>query len=216
MSSNRPRRLSTLLTAILLLAPVTALATGPGADPGGQQEEEGRQPPPPEDEIGGLQLALLGGSQFRATSSGQVGAAVAYFFKPNATFGFELEGGATFGPGGDVLHGMANVILQAGARTSRIVPYVTGGVGVFRAEVSLPSNIQGRLDEFGLQVPRNDETAPFLNFGGGARYYLKEGISLRGDYREFRALLDLQEGNPSLSDRLFALRRIAAMISFEF
>lgn len=197
--------------AVAAVACVLALLLAPAA--GAQEQQEERRPPPPQDQVGGFQISVFGGSQFVGGSSGQVGAVLGYFFKPTSRFGIELEAGNTFGPGGNILHGSANLVLQAGARTSRIVPYATAGVGVFHASVDLPGNIQDKLDEFGLALPGDEETAPAVNFGGGVRYYLSEGISLRGDFREYRAVLDV-EGN--VVDRLFSLRRVAGMISFEF
>lgn len=205
----------------LAAAPAGAMPLDPPADTPGvateapqqaPQEEPEQRPPPPSEPVGGFVVSGFGGSQFAASSSLHVGGALAYFFEPKAQVGFEFEAGLTFGPGGRVFHTHANLVLQAGARTSRIVPYITAGGGYVRADLDLPETIQTELGRLGVEIPRGSESAPAANLGGGVRYYLKEGASLRADYREFWVF---RSGSGSFFERIFSLRRFAAMLSFD-
>lgn len=179
----------------------------------GEQESEEQELPPYPDAVGGFQVSMFGGSVFSGSNALQVGGTLTYFFKPAAWIGFEVEGATTMGPGGRVTHASANLVLQTGARTSNIVPYLTVGGGFVRARLDLPEPTQRELDRLGIVVEPDSESAPSLNYGGGVRYYLREKIAVRGD---FRSTLVLRDTDESFFDRLFTVNRLAGMLSIEF
>lgn len=192
---------------MLLLAP-PAGAVDDGARPQQQTQQKRRPAPPPRDEVGGYNISFFGGTQLTGSSSGQVGGSLSYFFKPHGRVGIESEFGITFGTDGRVYHGTGNLVLQAGSRTSRFAPYVTAGVVVARATLSLPTELTDKLGELGISLPTDSETDFGFNYGLGIRYYLKDKTSIRGDYRIFK--LSGSGGGT------FALKRIAVMLSFDF
>ena len=186
----------------ILIAFVPALANA--------QEEDA---PPEADPVGGLTMSLLAGSQFVGSTAAQAGFTLGYYSRGAGLVGFEFEGALTLGPAGRVYHGLLNVVLQTGARTSKIVPYVVLGGGMFRAQVDLQDSVEQELQNFDVVLGDTTETGPMIDFGLGVRYFLSDGLSIRLDYREFRAL---RESDDSFFDRLFALRRIGAMLAVEF
>ena len=178
------------------------------------QQQEPERPPPVIDPADGPVFSIMGGSVFSGSSSFQAGAAFAYFFGAKANFGFEVEGTATLGPGGRVAQGMGSFVLQAGARTSKFVPYVAFGGGYLQAKTNLPKATQEVLDSLGIQPEPTSETAPLIQFGGGVRFYVRPKLAFRADVRFAQVILDLDaEG---FSDRLFPMRRLAGMISWDF
>jgi hypothetical protein len=203
-------------------APLTAvgriaapLAAHIGSEQSAGQEQQEPEPPPFPDPINGPVLSIFGGSVFSGSSAFQTGGAFAYFFGPKASYGFEVEGSVTFGPGGRVAQGMGSFVWQTGARTSKFVPYFAVGAGYLRAKSSYPTATQEVLDEFGIDPQPKTEQGPFIQYGGGLRFYVKPSLAFRADVRFALVPLNL-EVDPGLWDRLFAMRRIAGMISFDF
>jgi len=178
-----------------------------------EQQSEDQELPPYPDAVGGFQVSIFGGNVFSGSNALQVGGTLSYFFKPTAWIGFEVEGATTLAPGGRVTHASANLVLQTGARTSRIVPYLTAGGGFVQASLDLPEATQRELDRLGVIVDPDTESGPSLNYGGGVRYYLREKIAVRGD---FRSTLVLRDTDESFFDRLFTINRIAGMLNIEF
>jgi opacity protein-like surface antigen len=203
-----------VLVALLLgLATLVAFPASSAAVPQEQEQDPELQPPPPPDAIGGPNATFFVGSMFGASTSGQAGGSFGYTFKPDSTFGVEVEGGLTFGPDGRVIHLMGHFLMQTGARTSRIVFYAVIGAGIMYATFDPRPEIQSELDRLGIVIEDSTEVAPGVSFGAGVKYYLREGLSLRADYREYRMRRDI-EG--SFSERLYTLRRLAGMFTFEF
>lgn len=192
-------------------APIAAHLDG---DAPQQQEEAPRRPPPVADPAAGVVFSVLGGSVFSGSSSFQGGAAFAYFFGEKATFGFEVEGTATFGPGGRVTQALGSFVIQTGARTSKFVPYFAFGGGYVHANADLPEKTVAILETLGIRPEPESESGPLMQFGGGLRFYIKPNLSFRGDVRFAQVLLDLEGKN--FSDSLFPMRRIAGMVSFDF
>lgn len=211
-----------LVLTALMCAPAALAPAAPSAADGGntglfrlpqeiQTTRVDRRPPA--DAVGGFQLSLFGGVQLRGSASGQAGVALAYFKRSTAAVGLELEAALTDGPNGQVTHGLLSVILQSGARTARMVPYLALGAGYYRAEEQLRTSIRDALPSFGIVPQENSESGVLVAFGLGVRYYLTSSFSFRADYREFRAVTSA-EGN--LFDKLFSLRRIGGFLSFDF
>lgn len=186
-----------------------------GARPTQEQEQQRPEPPPVLDPASGAVFSVLGGSIWSGASAFQTGAAFAYFFGDKASFGFEVEGAVTFGPGGRVSQVMGSFVWQTGARTSKFVPFFAGGVGYLHATSEYPSDTQDVLDEFGIDPQPKTEQGPFVQYGGGLRYYLRPSISIRADVRFALVPLDL-EVDPGFWDRLYGMRRIAGMLSWDF
>lgn len=180
-----------------------------------QQEQESPEPPPVSDPASGVVFSVLGGSVFSGASAFQTGTALAYYFGPKAAIGIEVEGNLTLGPGGRVAQGMGSIIFQTGARTSKFVPYIAVGGGYLYAKSSFRASTQEVLDRFGIDPQPKTEQTPFFQFGGGVRFYIKPKIAFRADIRFALVPLTL-EGNPSFWARLFAMRRIAGMVSWDF
>ncbi len=198
-----------------LAVPLISRAEKNGPTARRPQEQQSPQPPPVSDPASGPVFSILGGSVFSGASAFQTGAAFAYYFGPKAAIGFEVEGNLTFGPGGRVAQGMGSLIVQAGARTSKFVPYVAVGGGYLYAKSKFPDSTQEVLDRFGIDPQPKTEQTPFFQFGGGVRFYIKPKIAFRADVRFAQVPLTLA-GNPSFWDRLFAMRRIAGMLSWDF
>lgn len=212
-----------VLTAAFVLAlPGRALAAGPddGDEKKGTfagftlpQQVVTRGERPPMDPVGGFQLSLMGGVQLRGSASGQGGIALAWFRRSTAGLGLELEGAFTQGPSGEVTHALLSIILQSGARSAKLVPYLALGGGIFHAKEQVRDSVGDALEEFGIVASDGTETGPLIALGFGMRFYLSESLSLRADYREFRAITSADGG---LFDRLFSLRRIGGFISIDF
>jgi hypothetical protein len=211
-----------LLTAVVrvaapLLARLDAISeprpTG-GIAPQEPQEQR-PEPPPVLDPAAGPVFSIFGGSIWSGASAFQTGAAFAYFLGDKASFGFEVEGAVTFGPGGRVSQVMGSFVWQTGARTSKFVPYFAAGAGYLHATSGYPSATQEVLDEFGIDPQPKTEQGPFLQYGGGLRFYLKPRIAIRADVRFALVPLDL-EVDPGFWDRLYSMRRIAGMLSWDF
>lgn len=198
-----------------LVVPLAARAREGGDTAPRPQDQQSPEPPPVEDPASGIVFSILGGSVFSGASAFQTGAAVAYYFGPKAAIGFEVEGNFTFGPAGRVTQVMGSLIFQAGARTSKFVPYVAFGGGYLRATSSFPAATQEVLDRFGIDPQPKTEQTPFFQFGGGMRFYIKPAMAFRADIRFAQVPLTL-DGDLSFSDRLFAMRRIAGMVSWDF
>ncbi len=131
-----------------------------------------------------------------------------------AGIGVEAEGNLTFGPGGRVAQFMGSLVLQTGARTSKFVPYIALGAGFLRASTSFPQATSDALAELGIHPQPTTETAPFVQFGGGLRFYVRPKMAFRMDVRLAQVALDLD--GVSFGDSLFAMRRVAGMISWDF
>ncbi len=185
-----------------------------GESPQQEQEPERRDPPPVIDPASGAVFSVFGGSVFSGSSAFQTGATFAYFFGPKASIGFEVEGNLTIGPGGRVTQFMGSLVMQTGARTSKFVPYIALGGGFLRASTRFPQDKTDALAALGITLQPTTESAPFLQFGGGLRYYLKPGLAFRIDGRFAQVALDLE--GVSFGDSLFAMRRVAGMISWDF
>ena len=185
-----------------------------GQSPQQEQEEERRDPPAVIDPASGPVFSVFGGSVFSGSSAFQTGATFAYFFGPKAGIGVEAEGNLTFGPGGRVAQFMASLVLQTGARTSKFVPYIALGAGFLRASTSFPQATTDALAELGIHPQPTTETAPFVQFGGGLRFYVRPKMAFRMDVRLAQVALDLD--GVSFGDSLFAMRRVAGMISWDF
>lgn len=198
-----------------LAVPLISRAEGNKPTAPRQQEQESRQPPPVADPAGGPVFSILGGSVFSGSSAFQSGAAFAYYFGPKAAIGFEVEGNFTFGPGGRVAQGMGSLIFQTGARASKFVPYFAVGAGYLYAKSKFPAATQEVLDRFGIDPQPKTEKTPYFQFGGGVRFYIKPKMAFRADVRFAQVPLTL-EGPLSFWDRLFAMRRIAGMVSWDF
>ena len=162
-------------------APLTALPGLPAAQQ--EQEQERPTPPPVPDPEAGAVLSILAGSVWSGSSTFQVGGAFAYFFGGKGTVGFEVEGDFIRGPGGNVVQVMGSLMIQFGARTSKFVPYAAGGVGYLRANSSFPDQTLAVLEELGIRPEPEEEQAPFFQFGGGLRFYVRSNLAFRGDIR---------------------------------
>ena len=191
---------SSFMAVARMSAPVLSAIEAERASPSLQQESEQREPPPFTDPASGAVFSILGGSVFSGSSAFQTGAAFAYFFGEKASFGFELEGDLTFGPGGRVVQMMGSFVYQAGAR------------GYLRATSSLPAERQAVLDELGIVPEPETEQAPFVQFGGGLRFYVKPNLAFRADVRFAQVFLDLRVVGRSN----YPMRRIAGMVSWDF
>lgn len=198
-----------------LAAALVARAQGSAPTAPRLQEQQSPEPPPVADPASGAVFSVLGGSVFSGASAFQTGAAFAYYFGPKAAIGFEVEGNLTFGPGGRVAQGMGSLVFQTGARTSKFVPYIAVGGGYLYAKSRFPAATQEVLDRFGIDPQPKTEQTPFFQFGGGVRFYIKPKLAFRADIRFALVPLTL-EGNPSFWNRLFAMRRIAGMVSWDF
>lgn len=195
--------------ALLLIAPAAAIA----ATDGSQEQQQDIQPPPPPDQVGGANVSVLVGSMFGPSTAAQVGGAIGYFFKPNASIGFEVEGDLTFGLDGKVAQIFGSLVLQTGARTSRIVPYGTIGAGVMYAKFDPRQAIKDELDALGIVIEEDTEVAPGLALGIGVRYFMSEKVSMRGDFRNYWMWRSIQGG---FNEHLYTMRRVAGGIVWEF
>lgn len=162
---------------------------------------------PEADKVGGFQIGVLAGVQLRGTASGQGGLAIAYFKRSTAAVGLELEASFMRGPNGQVYMGILSLIMQSGARSSRMVPYLAFGGGMFRAEEKLRPAVAEALPDFGIEPVPGTETGALFAYGFGIRYYLATKVSFRIDYRDIKAIT---------SAGLFSMRRIGGFLSFEF
>jgi len=185
-----------------------------GPVPPQQQEAGPRLPPPVADPAGGSVISIMGGTVFSGSSSFQGGGAFAHFFGDKATFGFEVEGTLTFGPGGRVGQVLGSAVIQVGARTSKFVPYFAFGGGYVYAKANLPVKTAEVLETFGIRPSPTSESGPLVQYGGGVRFYVKPNLAFRGDVRFAQVLLDLK--GRSFSESLFPMRRIAGMVSWDF
>ena len=179
-----------------------------------EQEEQRRDPPPVIDPASGPVFSVFGGSVFSGKSAFQTGVTVAYFFGTKASVGVEAEANMTFGPGGRVAQVMGSFVVQTGARTSKFVPYIALGAGFLQATTQFPDAKVDALAKLGINPQPTSETAPFVHFGGGLRFYIKPNMAFRGDVRLARVALDLE--GVKLIDSLFRMRRVAGMLSWDF
>jgi len=209
MNFMKTRAAIIIALALLMLAPAGAIA----ANDGQQEQQQDVQPPPPPDQVGGANVAVLVGSMFGASTAAQVGGSLGYFFKPSAVIGFEVEGNLTFGLDGKVAQVFGSLVLQTGARTSKIVPYGTIGAGVMYAKFDPRQPIKDELDALGIVIEDDTELAPGLALGIGVRYFLSEGMSMRGDFRNYWMWRSIQGG---FNEHLYTLRRVAGGIVWEF
>ncbi len=168
ISLARPLRGLMLVTALGLVLPATALAQGflsgsVGVNFGGDTLDESPLP------FGGRPLTWN-------VAIGSLGGV-----------GFELDYGHTsdFFKSDDLISSrvsvttlMGNVLIAPGPRRAAIRPYAAGGIGLIRANVSVP------FDLFDL-LSRNDFG---VNAGGGLFVFVTDGFGLRGDVRYFRSL----------------------------
>ncbi len=84
---------------------------------------------------------------------------------------------------------MANIVLGApigGQRGAGLRPYVAGGVGIIRSEITDPGQL--------FDVSSNDWG---FNAGGGLTAFVTDNFGLRGDVRYFRGLRDSQPSDPN-------------------
>ena len=179
-----------------------------------EQQAERRDPPPVIDPASGPVFSVFGGSVFSGSSAFQTGATFAYFFGPKASIGFEAEGNLTIGPGGRVAKFMGSLVMQTEARTSKFVPYIALGGGLLRASTRFPQKKTDALTELGISLQLTTETAPFFQFGGGLRFYFRPKLAFRVDARFAQVALDVD--GVSFGDSLFAMRRVAGMVSWDF
>jgi len=199
-------------------APLVAHVEATSAMPAPMQqaaEQAAQQLPEILDPASGPVFSILGGSVFSGASAFQTGAALAYFFGDKANIGFEIEGDITFGPGGRVAQVMGSFVYQTGARTSKFVPFFAAGGGYLRATSEYPTATQEVLDEFGIDPQPRTEEGPFIQWGGGLRYYVKPRVAFRADVRFALVPLNLEE-ETDLWDRMFGMSRVAGMLSFDF
>lgn len=195
--------------ALSMLTPAGAFA----ATDGPQEQQQDVQPPPPPDQVGGANVSVLVGSMFGASTAAQVGGSIGYFFKPNATFGFEVEGDLTFGLDGKVAQIFGSLVLQTGARTSKIVPYGTIGAGVMYAKFDPRQAIKDELEALGIVIEEDTEIAPGFALGIGVRYFMSEKISMKGDFRNYWMWRSIQG---DFNEHLYTLRRVAGGVVWEF
>jgi len=195
--------------ALLMLTPAGAIA----ANDGPQEQQQDVQPPPPPDQVGGANVSVLVGSMFGASTAAQIGGSVGYFFKPSATIGFEVEGDLTFGLDGKVAQIFGSLVLQTGARTSKIVPYGTIGAGLMYAKFDPRQPIKDSLEALGIVIKNDTEVAPGIALGIGVRYFLSEKMSMRGDFRNYWMWRSIQGG---FNEHLYTMRRVAGGIVWEF
>lgn len=87
---------------------------------------------------------------------------------------FETE--ETLGSKTSITTVMGNLVV-GGARPRGPAPYVSGGVGLIRANIDSPTNLLDNLtsNDFGMNV------------GGGVNAMFASNIGIRGDYRYFRS-----------------------------
>lgn len=204
------------VAVIVALALLMLLPSGAVAASGGPQQQEQQQdvkPPPPPDQVGGANASVVVGSMFGASTAAQVGGSFGYFLKPGATIGFEVEGDLTFGLDGKVAQIFGSLVLQTGARTSKIVPYGTIGAGVMYAKFDPRQAIKDELVALGIVIREDTELAPGIALGIGVKYYLSEGMAMKGDFRNYWMWRSIQGG---FNEHLYTLRRVAGGIVWEF
>lgn len=83
---------------------------------------------------------------------------------------------------------MGNLVIGGGTGRGGAAPFVSGGVGLIRANVSSVGDVLRDLgsNEFGL------------NIGGGVNIALGPALGLRGDLRYFRSLADSEDADSFL------------------
>lgn len=74
-----------------------------------------------------------------------------------------------------------NLLYHFAPRSSRITPFVIGGLGVGHANTDILAT-DPLLREFGAT---DSSTGFIVNFGGGLKYYLNDRFGVRGDLRYF-------------------------------
>jgi hypothetical protein len=211
---NAMRSCAVVTITLTLLALVPSAVHAAGGEPQQQQEQpQEAQPPPPPDQVGGPNAGVIVGSMFGASTAAQVGGTFAYFLKPSATVGFEVEGNLTFGLDGKVAQVFGSVVLQTGARTSKIVPFVSFGAGVMYAKFDPRPPIRDELVALGIVIEEDTEIAPGIAIGIGVRYFLSESVSMKGDFRNYWMWRSIQG---DFNDHLYTLRRVAGGIVWEF
>ncbi len=195
--------------AFLMLSPAGVLA----ASDGQQEQQQDVQPPPPPDRVGGASASVVVGSIFGASTAAQVGGSFGYSFGSSASIGIEVEGDLTFGLDGKVGSVFGSFVLQTGARTSKIVPYATIGVGMMYAKFDPRQAIKEELEALGIVIEEDTELAPGIGLGIGVKYYLREGMAMKGDFRNYWMWRSIQGG---FNEHLYTLRRVAGGIVWEF
>jgi len=174
--------------AFLMLSPAGVFA----ASDGQQEQQQDVQPPPPPDQVGGASASVVVGSMFGASTAAQVGGSFGYSFGSSASIG---------------------LVLQTGARTSKIVPYGTIGVGMMYAKFDPRQAIKEELEALGIVIEEDTELAPGIALGIGVKYYLREGMAMKGDFRNYWMWRSIQGG---FNEHLYTLRRVAGGIVWEF
>jgi len=119
----------------------------------------------------------------------------------------------TFGLDGKVAQIFGSLVLQTGARTSKIVPYGTIGVGMMYAKFDPRQAIKEELEALGIVIEEDTELAPGIALGIGVKYYLREGMAMKGDFRNYWMWRSIQGG---FNEHLYTLRRVAGGIVWEF
>ena len=124
---------------------------------------------------------------------GIAGFEVDYGWSPNFFQNTTGSGNFAFGDS-NVTTLMGNVVLGipiGGQRGGGVRPYVTGGAGLLRSNIS------------GSTFFNDLHTSDFgMNVGGGVHGYLNDHVGLRGDLRYFRLL---QDNSPAANDLDLAL-----------
>lgn len=136
------------------------------------------------------QVGLVTGIKTHASFAGAAGRAITDRIFVLGEFGYIPLGGASasgvgaggglnFDAGGKVLTFMAGGQYQFGQKSS-FVPYAGLGLGFVHSSFSATTNLNGSVTDFDVS---SDDF--YMNFGGGARYYVKDKWGFKPEFMVF-------------------------------
>ena len=122
------------------------------------------------------EITAFGGTTINGKNEGTAGVALALNLTPQ--MGLEGEVGVIFADDEEITVN-GNAVLNLGYGTSFIVPYITGGAGIFN----------------------NGGTEIVVNMGAGFKVFVEPNMALRGDFRVF---LNSEGGDVKDLERFYA------------